>query len=112
MRTDAAVYIYENRKLMDSDTGELQITDYGISGIPVFQVSRHAAKGLYYKRPVRAEIDFLPELQKDVVTSMLRFWKKRHRQRQIPELLLGAFNKKLVPCLLKYAGIPMHLKLG
>ncbi len=112
VRTDAAVYIYENRKLMDSDTGELQITDYGISGIPVFQVSRHAAKALYYKHPVRAEIDFLPELQKDVVTSMLRFWKKRHRQRQIPELLLGAFNKKLVPCLLKYAGIPMHLKLG
>lgn len=112
VRTDAVVSIYENRKLKGADTGELQITDYGISGIPVFQVSRYAAKSLYYKRPVRAEIDFLPELQKDVVTSMMYLGKKRHGQRQVSELLLGVFNKKLIPCLLKYAGIPMHLKLS
>ena len=110
VRTDAAVSIYENRKLKGTDTGELQITDYGISGIPVFQVSRHAAKALYYKRPVRAEIDFLPEIQMDAVTGVMRFWKKRCRKQKVSELFLGAFNKKLIPCLLKCAGIPMHLK--
>lgn len=110
VRTDAAVSIYENRKLKGTDAGELQITDYGISGIPVFQVSRHAAKALYYKRPVRAEIDFLPEIQMDAVTSVMRFWKKRRRKQKVSELFLGAFNKKLIPCLLKCAGIPMHLK--
>ena len=30
-----------------ADTGELQLTAYGISGIPVFQISRYASKALY-----------------------------------------------------------------
>lgn len=111
VRTDASVSIYENKKLMGTDTGELQITDYGISGIPVFQVSRHAAKSLYYKRPARAKIDFLPELSLEYVTGMLRTRKKIHRQKTASELLLGVFNKKLTPCLIKEAGISPKRKL-
>lgn len=38
-----------------SDVGELQITDYGISGIPVFNISRMAKKG------TGIIIDFLPD---------------------------------------------------
>ena len=41
-----------------ADTGELQLTNYGISGIPVFQISRFAAKALKEKKLVEAEIDF------------------------------------------------------
>lgn len=111
VRSDATVSIYENKKLMGSDTGELQITDYGISGIPVFQVSRHASKSLYYKRPVKAEIDFLPELSAEIVTGMLRSLTKLHGQSTIYELLLGIFNKKLIPCLLKDAKIPSQRRL-
>lgn len=111
VRTDATVRIYENQKLMGSDTGEVQITDYGISGIPVFQVSRHAAKSLYYKRPVRAELDFLPELPLEAAAGMLRSQKDRNCQKPTAELLLGAFNKKLIPCILNNAGIPLSSRL-
>lgn len=112
VRTDAEVRIYENRKLMGADTGELQITDYGISGIPVFQVSRHAARSLYYNRPVKAEIDFLPEFQEETVAGLLRSQRKRQGQRTVSELCLGVFNKKLVPCMLKAAGIALQHKAG
>lgn len=111
VRTDGKISIYENKKFMGSDTGELQITEYGISGIPVFQVSRHAAKALYYKRPVRAEIDFLPEITEETMSAMFRYQKKKRDTRYISDALLGVFNKKLIPCLLKHAGIKPQLKI-
>ena len=43
-----------------SDRGELQITDYGLSGIPIFQVSRYAARALDEKKKVRVYVDFMP----------------------------------------------------
>lgn len=111
VRTDGTVSIYENHKFMGADTGELQITEYGISGIPVFQVSRHAAKALYYKRPVRAEIDFLPEIPLETVTAVLRYKRKKQDKSRILEVMLGFFHKKLIPCLLKNAGIKPDLKI-
>ena len=42
--------ILQQRKILRQDTGELQLTNYGISGIPVFQVSRYAAIALYKKK--------------------------------------------------------------
>lgn len=112
VRTDGTVSIYENHKFMGADTGELQITEYGISGIPVFQVSRHAAKALHYKHPVRAEIDFLPELSSKTMTAMLRYRQKRQDNACISEALLGIFHKKLIPCLLKNAGMKPDLKIS
>ena len=42
------------------DSCEIQLTAYGISGIPVFQVSRYAAKALRIKKPVTAVLDLMP----------------------------------------------------
>lgn len=44
------------------EEGELQLTDYGISGIPVFQCSRYAAEALHRRKKVTAELDFMPEI--------------------------------------------------
>ena len=51
VRTDAKVTALINGRMAASDTGELQITNYGISGIPVFQV--RYISGLYMKRKMR-----------------------------------------------------------
>ena len=50
VRTQARISLYVNDIFVSEDTGELQLTNYGISGIPVFQISRYAAKGLYEKK--------------------------------------------------------------
>ena len=53
VRTETKVEIFDGSDMnnhpviLGSDTGEVQITAYGISGIPVFQISRLAAKLLY-----------------------------------------------------------------
>ena len=44
VRADACVSIWADGERLAYDQGELQLTDYGISGIPVFQVSRFAVE--------------------------------------------------------------------
>ena len=54
-----------------SDSGEIQMTEYGISGIPVFQVSRFASVALSEKKKVTAILDFLPDIPMDEVRKGL-----------------------------------------
>lgn len=42
------------------ETGEIQIVKNGVSGIPVFQMCRMAAKALDENRLVEGVIDFVP----------------------------------------------------
>lgn len=105
VRTDALVTLKIDGKAAASDRGELQITDYGISGIPVFQISRYAAKALNEGRQAVAELDFLPELS---LTDLEKLLFTRHIQfsyRPAEEFLHGVLNSKLAKILLKEAGI-------
>ncbi len=72
VRTDGKVSVYVDGKVCSEDSGELQLTSYGISGIPVFQVSRYAAKGLYERKQVRLSVDFVPELSDRELLSLFR----------------------------------------
>ena len=68
VRVDALVSIQTaDGKTAAKDRGELQITDYGISGIPVFQVLGYAAKLLDQKKKVLASLNFLPDLDETKV---------------------------------------------
>lgn len=112
VRADAAVRIFSDHRLLGEDTGELQITAYGISGIPVFQVSRHASRALHDRQRVRAEIDFLPEFSEKEAAALFSTEKKEKGQRSAAESLAGIFHQKLIPCLLKQARIPLSLSIG
>ncbi len=43
-RTEGKISLFAAGRLVDEASGELQLTEYGISGIPVFQVSSHSGK--------------------------------------------------------------------
>lgn len=57
---------------MAEDKGELQLTDYGLSGIPVFQISRYASRALDKGSRVRASIDFMPSWKEDEAFRLLK----------------------------------------
>lgn len=59
VRAQAGITLYIEDKASAFDKGELQLTDYGISGIPVFQFSRVAARALDMGKACEAGIDFL-----------------------------------------------------
>ena len=104
------VEIPGRKKLCES--GELQLTDYGISGIPVFQISRYAARGLYEKKEVFAELDFMPDFGDVEFLQMLKERKIRLDGLVMEQYFNGLFHKKLAGALLKRIGIsgtmPVH----
>lgn len=105
VRADAKISLYVDGELLGEDTGEVQFTDYGLSGIPVFQISRFAALALYQKKTPKVRVDFFPEFTGEELTL---FFEKRIRQngeKKAGEFLVGLLNKKLVPILLRASGV-------
>lgn len=112
VRADGSVALWSDGRCIASDRGELQLTNYGISGIPVFQVSRYASRLLYEKREVKAILDFMPDF---TVSQMCAFLRKRAQTRpekQAAQFLTGLFHRKLSDLWIKQTGIPIHRKAG
>ena len=79
VRTDAEVSFYEDGTYIAKDRGEVQITAYGLSGIPIFQISRCAAKALYYHKNAVVHLDLIPQMDQKELCGFLT---KRMEQRQ------------------------------
>ena len=105
VRTDGAVRLYVDGRLAAEDQGELQLTAYGISGIPVFQVSRFAGLALQARRRVEAELDLMPSMSQGELEAYFCSFS--------PECYGGLLNKKLLALLLKrYGREPGRLAAG
>lgn len=112
VRTNAMVSVFVDGQFTASDTGELQLTNYGISGIPVFQISRYAAKALYAKKDVTVKIDFLPLMDEPSLKQFLENRKKMHTQKSAEDFFVGMLHKKLIGMLLKQAHIRPDMKIS
>ena len=103
IRMAARVTLFVDDTEVASDQGQLQITGGGISGIPVFQVSRYASRALNEGRTVRAEVCFLPQISsEDMKTELNERFKKRGLSSY--QAMIGLFPDKLADVLLKAAG--------
>ncbi len=105
VRIQAKVSLLIENRLISSDTGELQLTNYGISGIPVFQISRYASKALYAHKKVTAEIDFFPGMTEKDFVQFMENRKQLQGYKTAEEFLIGIFHKKLIALFLKQAQI-------
>jgi len=79
-----------------ANAGELQLVDYGISGIPVFQISRYVSKALYEDKKVEVRVNFNPAA--DIIPDFLRDRKQKPELGEmifIPEKTAG-FDKAQV----------------
>lgn len=112
VRTEAGVSAYIAGEKICRDTGELQITNYGISGIPVFQISRYVARALYEKRRVEVEIDLLPSMSEDAFFSYLIKRRIGKEAMQTGDFLAGIFHSRLTACLLARLKIPVLRPAG
>lgn len=105
VRAEALITLQSGNKPLSKDRGEIQFTDYGLSGIPVFQVSRFAAKALEQGKEVSAVLDLMPDHKSGAIKSLLEQRARNFSYRPAGEYLNGVFNKKLGSILLKEAGI-------
>lgn len=104
IRCDASVSLCVNGKCVKSDTGEIQLTNNGISGICTFNISGQAAKNLYLGNKVEVIINFMPELK----DGFYNFFSERCAVMgnvTVEQALESIFNYRLMFVLLKRAGI-------
>ncbi|WP_310605442.1 NAD(P)/FAD-dependent oxidoreductase [Anaerosporobacter sp.] len=100
VRCDARLQIFVDGMAVASEEGELQLTNYGISGIPVFQISRYAAKALLDKKQVQVVIDFLPQVELSELEELLKQRINASLHKTTEEALIGLLNQKLIQMLL------------
>lgn len=118
VRVDAAVEMTTDAagsRQVYRERGEVQLTDYGISGIPVFQLSRYASAALAAKGSVRVSLDFLPgyEGREQEWEELCRRRLAHYEGRQMEELFGGLVNKKIMQMLMKEKGLkPQELLHG
>lgn len=111
IRAEISIRLYIKNQLVSTENGELQLTDFGISGIPVFQVSRFASKALLQKEAVYALLDFAPELKDEQLTEVLRkrFFGTESAGKSAEQALIGFCQSKLIPVFLELAKISPKL---
>lgn len=104
VRTEAVLDLFIDGQKRSTVRGELQLTDYGISGIPVFQFSREAAYALLYQKQVSVKIDFLPDHEEEAYRC---FWEHRFdmgKEQTLEQFLTGISNKKINQLVIRLAG--------
>lgn len=108
IRAENRIELYiENEKIAE-ETGELQLTEYGVSGIPVFQISRYASYALQERKNVYVLLDFLPWQTEAETKKMLeeRFGTYGNKKSAY-EALIGVFPDKLITVFLTESGIAL-----
>lgn len=63
VRSNATVSLFVNDKLIKSEIGEVQFTNYGLSGICIFNLSSIASRSISENKKVKISINFLDKLK-------------------------------------------------
>lgn len=112
IRADVLLRICADDTILSQDRGELQLTDFGVSGIPAFQVSRYGLMALREQKKVYVIIDFAPDITSEELKDYLRKQQKRNPRGSLTDALIGLWNRKLTPVLLGEAGISEKIRLA
>ena len=92
IRVKGMVSLYNDGKKISSDSGEIQLTEYGISGICVMNISRYVANSILHINFVKD----IPSLEEFIISR-----DKLLKGRTIIELLESVVNYKLLYFLFK-----------
>lgn len=106
VRADVKVSLLENNKIIKEEKGEIQLTNNGVSGICIFNLSGLASKGLIEGNKEEIVINFMPWLNSfNEASNYLEERNKKLKNRTIEQFLEGFLNYKLIHVILKLSKI-------
>lgn len=102
IRSRGQVRLLRRGKTAGVESGEIQFTDYGLSGIPVFQLSC-----LLGPDPAGAElaVDLLPEWDQAELARWISAQARRYPSAPLERFLPGLVHKRLLFAVMKSVGI-------
>ena len=105
VRCDGSISILIDDHAVASDRGQLQLTSYGVSGIPAFQVSRFASRALENGKEVKAVLSFMPDKTTAEALDYLSDRQQRIGAYRLSDFLLGLLPKNLAGVMIRLSGI-------
>ncbi len=93
VRSEVEVSLYEDNNFIKKEQGEIQLTNYGVSGICIFNLSSYVSKGLVNNKKEIIKIDFVKDMSSEELT---KFLEKEDIKVQLEKLI----NYKLIPIIL------------
>lgn len=109
IRVDASVSLYENNKYIDKQIGEVQLTNYGISGICIMNLSGRVSRIIDNKNIASLKINFIPFIDRKDGYNYLNDRCKLLKGKTIIEMLESIINYKLLYVILKICHIDNNL---
>lgn len=111
MRVHAVISLYEGKKRISSQRGEIQFTEFGLSGIAAMQLSRFVSREK--QRQMEASLDLLPAFSSGEVADYLAARVRQNPALAAEHLLTGILPKRVGQVLLKQAGVePLSRPIG
>jgi len=107
VRANCHAAIYQNGQLHSRSSGELQFTEYGLSGPVIFEISRDVCTG---GGEWVCRMDFLPEISgEDLKAELLR---RKNTNLPVSELLTGILHNRLGRVLTQAVGISGYVPVA
>ena len=100
VRANCHAAIYHDGKLHRESVGEIQFTEFGLSGPVIYEISRDACQG---PGDWECRLDFLPEVPKEKLRRMLM--QRQNSNLTAEDLFTGILHNRLGRVLTKEAGI-------
>ncbi|MCD8144085.1 MAG: aminoacetone oxidase family FAD-binding enzyme [Oscillospiraceae bacterium] len=97
VRNRSKVSLYLGERLLLTRFGEVQFTEYGVSGIVIMDLSSHMEPGRSYT----LVLDLLPEVAAGELTRFLREKAQAHPDQKAEFLLLGVVKRQLGEVILR-----------
>lgn len=111
VRSECLISLIEDNKDIHFEKGEIQFTDYGISGICSMQLSRYVSYGLLNNKIEKIAINFIYDIASNI-DEFNKFIESNHWQEfEISRLLDSLLNYKLTNYILKVNKIDGNKKV-
>jgi predicted Rossmann fold flavoprotein len=104
VRFQGAAAVVSQGQVRREETGEIQLTDYGATGIPILDLSRAAGECLLAKRDAFLELRLLPDRSPGALLVELKNRLSSRADETIERALVGVVHSTLLPALIQAAG--------
>lgn len=112
IRAQGTLTLKDGGCVLSQKTGEIQYTDYGLSGIPAMQVSRFASSSLAQKHVVRAVVDSCPSYSFSQLEEKFSALVKTNPSMTAQLLLSGIMPKRLGDSILSSCSVGVNTEIG
>jgi predicted Rossmann fold flavoprotein len=104
VRFQGAAAVVSNGNVVREEYGEIQLTDYGVSGIPILDLSRTAGECLRDKRSASLALRLLPHRTPEDLLLDVQDRLSSRPDETLERALMGLVHSKIIPVLIQAAG--------